>query len=49
MLKKYLTMVIILFATVLTSCQNNQMNKTEKQYIEATIKIIEIFDSGNVD
>jgi|GEM_PF-6927814 len=49
MLKKYLTMVIILFTTVLTSCQNNQMNKTGKQYIEATIKIIEIFDSGNVD
>ena len=47
--KKYLKLLPILFIIGLTSCQNNKKNEMENQQREATAKIIEIFDNGNVD
>ena len=47
--KKYFNLLLFPLIIVLSSCQNKQMNEMEDHHKAAAIKIIEVFDSGNLD
>ena len=49
MYKKYFNLLLLPLIICLAACENKQMNEMEDQHKAAAVKVIEVFDSGNVD
>ena len=49
MYKKYFNLLLLLLIVSLAACQSKQTNEMEEHHKAAAVKIIEIFDGGNVD
>lgn len=49
MLKKSATLIIVLFIIAITGCSGDQNNQLQENQKKAVLRIMELFDGGNVD